>query len=61
METRIETFKDKSGHWRWRLIHANGNIMADSSEGYANKSDMLQSLEHVRGYMEHAVIKEVKP
>ena len=34
---KFEVFKDKSGDWRWRLKADNGNIVADSAEGYENK------------------------
>lgn len=29
----------RSQRWRWRLTHRNGNILAVSSEGYANRAD----------------------
>lgn len=31
---KVEVYKDKKGEWRWRATHRNGNIMADSGEGY---------------------------
>lgn len=37
---RIETFVDKAGEFRWRVVHnSNGETMGDSGEGYVNKSD----------------------
>jgi uncharacterized protein YegP (UPF0339 family) len=27
-------YKDAKGEWRWRLVAANGRIIADSGEGY---------------------------
>jgi uncharacterized protein YegP (UPF0339 family) len=38
---KFEYYEDKSGEWRWHVKHQNGNIIADSSEGYKNKQDML--------------------
>lgn len=33
-------YKDGKGEWRWRLRAANNtDILADSGEGYKNKSD----------------------
>ena len=29
---KFEVYQDKKGEWRWRLKHANGNILATSSE-----------------------------
>lgn len=34
---RIASFRvyfDAGGQWRWRLVSANGRIIADSAEGY---------------------------
>ena len=33
----VEFYKDASGDWRWRAKSRNGNIVADSSEGYREK------------------------
>lgn len=30
-------YKDKAGEWRWRLVAANGETVADSGEGYTRK------------------------
>jgi len=35
----FDLYKDTAGYWRWRLKATNGKIIADSGEGYANKSD----------------------
>lgn len=32
----------RSQRWRWRLVHANGNILAVSSEGYANRAECVK-------------------
>ncbi len=36
---KFELFADKRGEYRWRLKASNGKIIADSGEGYKNKSD----------------------
>jgi len=43
----FERYEDSAGEWRWRLVHDNGNIIADSSEGYASKQKATQGLESV--------------
>ncbi|MCK0141329.1 DUF1508 domain-containing protein [Aliiroseovarius sp. F20344] len=42
-------YKDFAGDWRWRLKSSNGNIVADSAEGYRNKSDCLHGINLVKG------------
>jgi len=47
-KARFELFEDNAEEWRWRLVHRNGNIIADGSEGYASKQKATQGLESVR-------------
>ena len=35
----LEFYKDDAGEYRWRLVAENGNIVATSGEGYANRQD----------------------
>jgi uncharacterized protein len=42
-------YKDSAGLWRWRLFAANRKIIADSGEGYYNKSDCLDGINLVKG------------
>jgi amphi-Trp domain-containing protein len=44
----FEVYEDSGEQWRWRLKHVNGNIIADSSEGYASKQKAKQGLQSVR-------------
>jgi uncharacterized protein YegP (UPF0339 family) len=44
----FELYADKADQWRWRLVHDNGNIIADSSEGYASKQKAQQGLDSVK-------------
>ncbi|WP_254767114.1 amphi-Trp domain-containing protein [Salinilacihabitans rarus] len=37
--SRFEIYRDRAGEWRWRLVHWNGNIVADSGEGYTSRSN----------------------
>jgi len=32
-------YQDKAGEWRWRRVAPNGDILADSGEGYSRLSD----------------------
>ena len=49
-------YVDSEGKWRWRLVHDNGNIIADGSEGYASKQKATQGLESVKTNAPGAVV-----
>jgi len=34
----FERYEDNRGEYRWRLRHRNGNVLADSGEGYISRS-----------------------
>lgn len=42
-------YKDSQQQWRWRLVTANNRIIANSGEGYWNKSDCLDAIDLVKG------------
>jgi hypothetical protein len=44
---KFSVYQDKKGHWRWRLVAANKLIVADSSEGYVNKTDCQEMLQKI--------------
>ncbi|GAA0725728.1 uncharacterized protein YegP (UPF0339 family) [Halorubrum trapanicum] len=46
----FETYEDRGGSWRWRLVHDNGNVIADSGEGYASRSNAVEAVERVSEY-----------
>lgn len=35
---KVAIYRDVGGEWRWKAIAANGKVVADSAEGYNNKS-----------------------
>ena len=45
---RFEVYEDGGDQYRWRLVHRNGNIIADGSQGYSSKRKAKQGLESVR-------------
>jgi uncharacterized protein YegP (UPF0339 family) len=57
-KAEFEMYKDKASEWRWTLRHDNGNIIADSAEGYSSKSKAKQGLDSVRKNTPGAPIKE---
>jgi len=44
----FELYADSADQHRWRLVHDNGNIIADGSEGYADKRDARSGIESVQ-------------
>ena len=44
----FEVYRDEAGEWRWRLRHDNGNVIADSGEGYARRETCRKGLESVK-------------
>lgn len=46
--TAIEVYRDRSGEWRWRLIHENGEILADGGEGYAQRSNARRAVNRIQ-------------
>ena len=36
---KFEQYRDANNQYRWRLIAANGRIIANSGEGYHNSTD----------------------
>lgn len=55
----FELYKDEADEWRWRLRHRNGNIMADSGEGYTRKANAESAIETLREHVEDAEVEEV--
>ncbi len=48
MGNYYEVYRDRSFQWRWRYVAANGRIIADSSEGYVNKTDCQRGIALVK-------------
>jgi uncharacterized protein YegP (UPF0339 family) len=54
----FELYEDTAGQYRWRLVHDNGNIIADSGEGYASKQKARQGIDSVKNNAAEADIAE---
>ena len=59
MSATFELYEDKGGEYRWRLRHSNGNIIADSGEGYASKSGAKDAIGRVRAHGPEADVLEI--
>ena len=49
-------YKDASNQWRWTLYAANHRKVADSGEGYFNKSDAQNGIALVKGTNSHTPV-----
>ena len=58
-DATFEVYVDEADQWRWRLVHDNGNIIADSGEGYASKQKAKQGIDSVRDNAPEAPVTEV--
>jgi uncharacterized protein YegP (UPF0339 family) len=56
----FELFQDAAGEWRWRLVAPNGNIVADSGEGYASKQGAKRGIRSVKEGAPEASIRVVE-
>ena len=54
----FEVYEDRAGQWRWRLVHDNGNIIADGGQGYASKQKAKQGLDSVKSNAPGAAVEE---
>ena len=45
---RFELYRDAGGQWRWRLRARNGEIVAESGEGYVRREDCEHGIALVR-------------
>ncbi|UCG10384.1 MAG: YegP family protein [Dehalococcoidia bacterium] len=48
MAATFELFQDSAGEYRWRLRHENGQIIADSGEGYTTKDNAINGIESLK-------------
>jgi uncharacterized protein YegP (UPF0339 family) len=58
-KAEFEVYEDNAGEYRWRLVHQNGNIIADSGEGYASESGAEDAVDRVREYAPEAYVLDV--
>ena len=51
-------YEDEADEHRWRLVHDNGNIISDGSEGYASRQKAKQGLESVKNNVAGAYVED---
>jgi uncharacterized protein YegP (UPF0339 family) len=55
--TAFEVFRDRAGQWRWRLVHRNGRVLADSGEGYTSRTQAREAAGNVAEYVTDAPVE----
>lgn len=53
----FEVYRDNADEWRWRLVVSNGNIIADSGEGYKSKQGVRRGIKSVKKAVPQAVVE----
>jgi uncharacterized protein YegP (UPF0339 family) len=59
MGATFELYADNEGKYRWRLVHDNGNVIADGGEGYATRQKARQGIQSVKTNAPDAPIEQV--
>jgi uncharacterized protein YegP (UPF0339 family) len=50
--TAFEVYRDRASEYRWRLVHENGNIVADGGQGYSRRHDVVRTIDRIRSSLE---------
>jgi len=58
MAAKFEIYKDKTGNFRWRLTHTNGQIIADSGQGYKAKEDAVKGISSLKENVPSAPVED---
>lgn len=51
-------YRDAKREWRWSYYSRNGNIIADSGEGYVNKDDCLRGIEIMKASKDVEIVTD---
>ncbi|NWG75006.1 MAG: DUF1508 domain-containing protein [Rubrivivax sp.] len=58
MAPKFELYKDNFGEFRWMLVASNGQMIANSGEGYKSKDNAKAGIESVKKNAPIAEIEE---
>ena len=56
--TKFQIYQDRKGEYRWRLRARNGEIIADSNEGYSRKASCKHGIDLVKQQAASAVVED---
>jgi uncharacterized protein YegP (UPF0339 family) len=46
--TSFEVYKDKKGHYRWRLVARNGENVAEGGEGFVDRRHAMNAVKKLK-------------
>jgi uncharacterized protein YegP (UPF0339 family) len=55
---KFQIYKDNKGEYRWRLRADNGEVIADSNEGYKRKPDCQHAIDLVKRQAPQAEVED---
>ena len=58
MPAKFELYKDTKGEFRWRLVASNGQMIANSGEGYKSKESAKNGIDSVKKNAASAAIED---
>ena len=56
--SKFQIYKDRKGEYRWRLRARNGEIIADSNEGYSSKANCKHGIDLVKQQAASAEVED---
>jgi uncharacterized protein len=56
--SKFQLYKDRKGEYRWRLRARNGEIIADSNEGYSSKASCKHGIDLVKEQAANAEVED---
>jgi len=56
--TKFQIYQDRKGEYRWRLRARNGEIIADSNEGYSSKASCEHGIDLVKQQAASAEVED---
>lgn len=54
----FQLYEDRANEWRWRLVHDNGNIIANGGQGFSSKRKAREGVRSVKENATDAPIEE---
>ena len=58
MAAKFEIYEDVAGEFRWRLVHTNGQVIAESGEGYKAKAKAISGVNSVKENAPSAAVED---